>query len=250
MADWSTVVPQLCKQADVAAIDLPGFGASPTPRGGDERLTLGSLAADVIAVLDVLEWDSPILVGHSHGAAVALMAAAVHPQRVAALVLVSSLGSPTHTAYRLLAAPGMQQIMNALAGVLRVSGDGFASRAVIRRSLGDACSPERVPSELFEQTLAMFCAAPQILRNMVQLARHDPSGQVLAAAERITCPVSFVHGELDAVVPIAHAKTIHRRILAAGGRSSFREVSAAGHLLPYFQPNAVVHAVTELTTSG
>src|SRR5690606_2685279 len=158
MADWSRVVPGLCEEADVAAVDLPGFGTSPTPPGGDMRLGLSSLADDAIAVADSLSWDSPILVGHSHGAAVALVAAAAHPRRVAALVLVGSLGTPMHVAYRLLAAPGMSTVMNVLAGMLRTPATGFVSRTAIRRSLVDACSPERVSDELFERTLSMFRA--------------------------------------------------------------------------------------------
>lgn len=243
MADWSEVIPLLSRGAAVAAIDLPGFGLSPASERGRRRLTLPELARDVLAVADALSWEKPILIGHSHGAAIALALAAASPRRVAALVLVGSLGSPAHSAYRLLATPGMALAMRIIAATFRLRFLRPISRSVIHRSVADACFPEPAPPDLHQRMFDMFCSAPHTLLSMVQMARGNPTQLVLEAAARVTCPVSFVHGHLDAIVPVSHARNVHDRILDAGGASRFRTLATAGHMVPQFQPEVVAEAV-------
>ncbi len=243
MADWSEVIPLLSSSTAVAAIDLPGFGLSPVSERKRARFTLLELAGDVLAVADALSWEKPVLIGHSHGAGIALALAAASPRRVAALVLVGSLGSPAHSAYRVLATPGMALAMRLVAATLRVPFLRPISRSAIHRSAADACFPEPAPPALQQRMFDMFCATPHSLLSMVQLARGNPSHQVLEAAARVTCPVSFVHGQLDALVPLSHARNVHRRILDAGGASHFRTLTTAGHMVPLFQPEDVAEAV-------
>src|SRR5438477_108368 len=66
------------------ALDLPGFG--------DAAVTPGEQApwADVLTAMDELAIDRAALVGNSFGGAVALRVAAVAPERVGALMLVSA----------------------------------------------------------------------------------------------------------------------------------------------------------------
>lgn len=243
MADWEEVVPLLSSDAAVAAVDLPGFGLSPARERKRAHLTLSALARDVLAVSDALVWEKPIVIGHSHGAGIALALAAAAPRRVAALVLVSSLGSPAHSSYRLLATPGMMFAMRLVAATLRVGFLRPISRSAIHRSAADACFPEPAPPDLQRRMFDTFRASPQTLVSMVQMARGNPSQQVLEAAARVTCPVSFIHGQLDALVPLRHARNVHRRILDAGGASRFRTLETAGHMLPLFQPEVVAEAV-------
>jgi pyruvate dehydrogenase E2 component (dihydrolipoamide acetyltransferase) len=242
MADWAEVIPLLSASTAVAAIDLPGFGLSPRPER-DRALSLQELASNVLAVSDALSWEKPILVGHSHGAAVALALAAAYPHRVAAVVLIGSLGSPTHPTYRLLAAPGMMLAMRLLAATFRVSFLRPMLRFAINRSVADACFPETAPTEVQQHVFDLFCATPLTLLSMVLMARGNPCQQVLEAAASVSCPVSFLHGQLDGVVPVSHAEAVHRRIVDAGGASRFRTLSTAGHMVPLFQATAVTDAV-------
>jgi pyruvate dehydrogenase E2 component (dihydrolipoamide acetyltransferase) len=248
MADWTDVVALLSSQADVAAVDLPGFGLSPTPGSQQARFALHELAQDVLAVSDALAWEKPILIGHSHGAGIALALAATYPQRVAALVLVGSLGWPMHLTYRLLGAPGMISAMRLVGASARVGFLRSILGAAVRRSVTDACFPEHAPADLQQRSLQMICESPHALVSMVQLARGNPSRQVLDAAARVTCPVVFVHGQSDAIVPLAHARNIHRRIVGGGGTSRFHTLPSAGHLVPIFQPAAVAEAVDTALT--
>jgi pimeloyl-ACP methyl ester carboxylesterase len=74
------------------APDMRGFGASDKPTDVDDyRLTRA--VADLVAILDALGIDKATVVGHDWGAAVAWIAAALHPDRVERLVALS-VGHP------------------------------------------------------------------------------------------------------------------------------------------------------------
>ena len=63
----------------VTAFDLRGHGYSGLPRDG---YTSADQAADVMAIMDALEIDHAVLVGHSFGAVIAMHAAVLFPDRV------------------------------------------------------------------------------------------------------------------------------------------------------------------------
>jgi pimeloyl-ACP methyl ester carboxylesterase len=73
---------------DVAAPDLPGYGASP-PISRDDY-AVPSLAERMRELAGDLGWSRFVLVGHSWGGAIASHLAAAHPELVRALVLVDS----------------------------------------------------------------------------------------------------------------------------------------------------------------
>jgi pimeloyl-ACP methyl ester carboxylesterase len=72
----------------VVALDGPGFGSSPLLPA--ERYRLSSLVALLHELVDVLELDRPVVMGHSWGGAIAVRYAAAHPEDVRALVLLDS----------------------------------------------------------------------------------------------------------------------------------------------------------------
>ncbi len=71
----------------VVAPDLRGFGWSDKPLG---PYTYDAFAGDVAAVLEALDLRGVTLLGHSLGGAIALHTAAVHPGRIAKLVLAAA----------------------------------------------------------------------------------------------------------------------------------------------------------------
>lgn len=85
---WEAVLPALARDYEVAALDLPGFGASDLP----ETLAWQDLPTAAGALLDQLGWSQAALVGNSMGGAVAVTLAARQPQRVSALVLIDPAG--------------------------------------------------------------------------------------------------------------------------------------------------------------
>ncbi|MDX6451981.1 MAG: 4,5:9,10-diseco-3-hydroxy-5,9,17-trioxoandrosta(10),2-diene-4-oate hydrolase [Gaiellaceae bacterium] len=72
----------------VVALDGPGFGKSPLLP--PERYRLASLVAILHELIDRLDLDRPVVMGHSWGGSVAVRYAAAHPEDVRALVLLDS----------------------------------------------------------------------------------------------------------------------------------------------------------------
>ena len=138
---WHDVVRDLATRPGPGrrciAPDLPGLGSSEVPPPG--RAGLADIARIVLGLLNRLEIERAVLVGHDLGGGVAVSAAALAPERVAGLVLVDA---PVHSdtwpprpALPLLA-PGLGEAY--LAG-LRLAPD--LARGVLARALGNAVPP-------------------------------------------------------------------------------------------------------------
>ncbi|MGH9769923.1 MAG: alpha/beta fold hydrolase [Blastocatellia bacterium] len=86
---WKDVFEPLSRRFRVIAVDLKGFGFSGKPDGDYTRRAQGDL---IVRLLDHLKIDRAILCGNSMGGEVSMNAAARHPGRVSALILVDSAG--------------------------------------------------------------------------------------------------------------------------------------------------------------
>ncbi len=83
--DWRLQTSGLSADLACVALDLRGHGGSSPITGG---ITMGTFASDALALMDMLEIETAVLVGHSMGTRIALEAALQAPERVAGLVLV------------------------------------------------------------------------------------------------------------------------------------------------------------------
>lgn len=251
LRDWRLVAQSLTSTADVAAIDLPGFGNSPRPRAGRSGLSLERLADVVAAVADALSWHEPLFVaGHSHGGGVAQTLAANNPSRVAGIVLLGTLGSPVHLNYRLLAAPGAAAVTRAFGAALGLPWLRPVAQKLMNTMLRDGFAPEPVPAATAAWELEQFAARPEVLSSMVDVSLDGPCDRLFASAASIRCPVLFLHGELDRMVPVACARTIHHRIQQAGGDSRFEVLQGAGHMLLEFQAAEVAARMAQFMQSA
>jgi pimeloyl-ACP methyl ester carboxylesterase len=82
---WASVADVLAPAHRLLAYDLRGRGESDKP---DKGYSLAHHGDDLIGLLDHFGLERAVLVGHSLGAHIAVRFAAVHPERVAKLVLV------------------------------------------------------------------------------------------------------------------------------------------------------------------
>jgi pimeloyl-ACP methyl ester carboxylesterase len=90
---WGPVTSRL-RAPSIATLDQRGHGDSDTPVDAD--FSIEACGRDVLAALDAAGWSRAIVVGHSWGASVALRAAALAPDRVAAVALIDGgLWSPS-----------------------------------------------------------------------------------------------------------------------------------------------------------
>jgi pimeloyl-ACP methyl ester carboxylesterase len=159
------------------------------------------------------------------------------------------LGGAVHSGYRLLALPGA-------AGVVGMAGRLFGwsalrplNRGLMRQILKAIFAPEKVPKSTADHELTLFAARPEVLLSMVHVAQGRPCEHLLAAASGIRCPVLFLHGDADALVPARCARVLHDRIRDAGGRTEFQLLPAAGHMLHYFQAAQVSASIARFVNS-
>lgn len=115
--NWSDLMARLAGTVDGEALDLPGFGWSPPPADRDYSVT--AFARAVIRHLDAAGRGPVHLFGNSLGGAVSTRVAAVRPDLVRTLTLVSPAlpelrvqRSAVPTA--LLAVPGVAALFNRL----------------------------------------------------------------------------------------------------------------------------------------
>jgi len=246
--DWRILAPLLCEEYEIVAADLPGFGKSDPVlrRTGESRLDAS--ARSIIALADALGWCEPFfLAGHSHGGAVAQVIAANYPDRVAGVALIATLGSPAHTAYRLLAFPGVAGGLAIVAKLLRNRWFVPSFRRLLAAIMQPIFQPAPLSSEHIDQRLHDFVERPHVLVSMADAACGSPSRRLLRCAEKIRARVLFLHGADDRLVPVTYAKTLFVAIENASGRASFEVISGAGHMLHITHALEVSHRIAEWT---
>ena len=88
LAVWHLrIVPELTDRYRVLTYDLRGHGHSDAPAQG---YSPDDMAADLLGLLDALEIERPVLVGHSYGADIALYHALLHPERVREVIAIEA----------------------------------------------------------------------------------------------------------------------------------------------------------------
>ena len=233
-ADWQAVIARLPEQLQASAPDRPGYGASQRPAGG--------FTANAQAVLDDLDARgvrSAVLVGHSWGGGVALRAASLAPDRVAAVVLLAGVGPGCDTSLDwLLAAPGIGELSSLLAfrwtpWVARVR------LAWLRRRHGRPLYPgESASLQVWGYPSA---SGWPLWRTFLieQRALLRELRELETAAALVRVPVLLIADPADRVVPV---KTSHR-LAAMLPDSRLILVESAGHHLPRRAPGAVADAI-------
>lgn len=88
----------LLQGCEIVALDLAGHGLS-DPRSPDAAYNIWEDVGDFLEVCEQLAWQRFNLLGHSRGAAIAMLFAAAFPERVDKLVLIEGgvpvIGTPT-----------------------------------------------------------------------------------------------------------------------------------------------------------
>lgn len=88
-ASFAKLAP-LLKGVQLLALDMAGHGAT-DHRVGLSDYPVWSETAEIFAIADAMGWDNFALLGHSRGAMMSFVAAAVFPQRISHLLLLDAL---------------------------------------------------------------------------------------------------------------------------------------------------------------
>ncbi|MEU3247745.1 alpha/beta hydrolase [Streptomyces sp. NPDC006875] len=247
--NWSALMPLLDGLVDSEALDLPGFGDSPPPDDGDYGIT--GHARAVIRYLDAAGRGSVHLFGNSLGGAVATRVAAVRPDLVRTLTLVSP-ALPEIRVQRtawptaLLAVPGVAGLFT------RLTKDWGAEqrvRGVTALCYGDPgnVSPEgfREAVEEMERRLALpyfWDAMTRSARGIVNAYTLGGQHGLWRQAERVLAPTLLVYGGRDQLVGYRMA----HRAARAFRDSRLLSLPEAGHVAMMEYPETVATAFREL----
>ena len=233
-ADWQLVSGRLPAPLHAVAADRPGYGSSQLPAAG--------FAANARAVLDDLDSrgiSRAVLVGHSYGGGVALSAASLAPGRVAAVVLLASVGPGCVTRWdRLLAAPGAGQLCALVAWRL-TPWIARARLARIERRRGRPLHPdEHVNWQVWGYAGG---GHRPLWRTFLteQRALLRELGELADAIASVRAPVLVLADPKDTVVPFETARELARALPDA----RLQLVAGAGHHLPRRAPQAVAGAI-------
>ncbi|MFG2749280.1 alpha/beta fold hydrolase [Streptomyces xanthophaeus] len=247
--NWSALMAQLADTVDGEAVDLPGFGWSPPPADRDYSLT--ALARAVIRHLDAAGRGPVHLFGNSLGGAVSTRVAAVRPDLVRTLTLVSPAlpelrvqRSAVPTA--LLALPGMAALFGRLTRDLTAE---QRTRGVMGLCYGD---PSRVTPDGFRyavEEMERRMALPYFWDAMTRTSRGIVDAYTLGGqhglwrqAQRVLAPALLVYGGRDQLVSYRMA---HRAAAAFRG-SRLLCLPEAGHVAMMEYPEVVAAAFREL----
>jgi pimeloyl-ACP methyl ester carboxylesterase len=85
---WRLLMPALARDFEVIAVDQRGIGLSDKPQDGYDT---GTLAGDLVALMDVLGHQRFALVGHDTGMPIGYALAADHPERLDRLAVAEAV---------------------------------------------------------------------------------------------------------------------------------------------------------------
>src|ERR1700730_16627161 len=208
----------------VLAPDLPGHGRS----AGAPLATIADMADWTSALIDAAGVAKARLVGHSMGSLIALETAARHPAKVSALCLIGTAATMTVGPDLLKAAEAND---HSAIDMVSIWGLGFQAE------LGGSLSPGLWMHYGAERVLER--CRPGVLFN--DLSACNGYQNALAAAARVTVPVTLILGERDMMTPARAGKAL----AAALPNSRTVVLSGAGHMMMVERPDELLAALQD-----
>ena len=247
--NWAELMAELHDDVAAEAVDLPGFGHSAPPDDGD--LSVSGHVRAVIAYLETTRRGPVHLFGNSLGGAVAVRLAALRPDLVRTLTLVSPAlpeVPPQRTALStgLLAVPGVPRLFEEL-----TAGQSIEQRTAGLFDLiyGD---PALIPRQRREAAVREYQRrldlpyARNVLarsaRGIVRAYTERGAGSLWRQAEQVKAPVLLVYGLRDKLVSYRSA----RRACLAFPDARLLVIPDSGHVAMMEHPLRVARAFRRL----
>ena len=220
---WHEVMIELGELGRVIAFDLPAFGLTerPLPAEWDSNPYTPQAQVELtLGLLDALEVDEVVLIGHSSGGIVATQVALAQPERVAGLVLVD--------------APVLAEGRNAPRFLLRLPQVNRLGPIFMRQFAGQPGTDFLTnawsdPDSLDEETLKAYRKPLQANnwdRALWEYAKVNGAAGLESDLPRLTLPTLVVTGADDAVVPPEQSERLAETLPDA----TFETFDACGHV--------------------
>ena len=221
----------------VIAWDAPGYGDS-RPLA-NEWPDASDYAGALPRLLDALNIQRCILVGHSLGNLPAVAFALCWPARVAALAVISpALGYGAKPG-----APLPPPVAKRIEDLDRLGAEGLAA-ARAPNLVGD-------PTVRADVVQAVARSMAAVRRpGYDQASRMLATGRLIEGAAKLTVPTMVVVGTKDRITPPENARRLYDALPEARVRKSYREIAGAGHAVCQEEPAAVAYVIAELTDNN
>ncbi|MFD9905477.1 alpha/beta fold hydrolase [Streptomyces sp. NPDC059063] len=247
--NWSALMPLVEDVVDGEALDLPGFGDSPPPDDGNYSVT--GHARAVIRYLDARGRGPVHLVGNSLGGAITTRVAAVRPDLVRTLTLISP-ALPELRVQRTAVPTGLLAVPGVAGLFTRLTKDWTPEqrvRGVMALCYGDPANatPEGFAAAVREMERRLthpyfWDAMSRSARGIVNAYTLGGQHGLWRQAERVLAPTLLVYGGRDQLVSYRMA----RKASAAFRDSRLLTLTDAGHVAMMEFPGAVAAAFREL----
>lgn len=221
---WSQTWPALARSHRIFVPDLPGYGDSDRPFEFEHSIeSYGRLLMDFLDAIGIAQAG---FCGVSMGGALALHIGLNYPEQVLCLIPVASYGlqrrAPAHVmSYFFVRMPFLSRLIYVL---LR------RNRTWVRASLRPIfADPSRITNDLVNQAFAEL-SKPRVGEAFMDFQRREVllgrlRTNFLTRLAQLRAPTLFVHGDQDALVPVAWAREAARRTPHA----LLREMKGCGH---------------------
>lgn len=229
---WRLNVPALLPEYRVVLFDYVGSGRSDASAFSEERYSsLDGYARDVVEVCEALDLRDAVFVGHSVSAMIGVLAAALAPERIGALVMVAP--SPRYIdddGYRGgFSADDIDELLQSLES--NYLGWSAAMAPVI---MGNADRPE-----LGEELKNSFCATdPDMARVFARTTFLSDSRDDL---KNVRVPTLVLECSQDVIAPREVGAFVHRAIAS----STLVTLDATGHCPHLSAPESTNQAILE-----
>ena len=222
----------------VIRYDHRDTGRSVSYPPGEPGYTGSDLVRDALGILDALGVERAHLVGMSMGGAIAQVIALDHPQRAAALALIStSFADRGHSDL-----PGISE---ETAARLAIAQPEWADRGAVIDYLVElqtACASDSAPLEekaVRRVAARMFDRTTDIEAALTNHDLIDPGDPPRRRLEEVAIPTVVIHGRDDPMFPFEHGRALVEAIPSA----ELLPLEGVGHELPRRSWDLVVPAI-------
>ena len=215
---WRHVAPAFEGGHRVVTYDLTGMGESDLSAYEPRRYAgLEAHADDLLDILEELDLREAVLVGHSVGASIALLAANRAPERVARLVLVSPSPAFMNDAQAQYTGGFSREDLAGLLGFLDENHLGWSAQ------MAPTIAGQPAGEPAAEELTQSFCRTdPDIARHFGHVTFFADSRSAFARAAR---PALILHCDDDALVPMSVADWMRDAVPGA----TLQVIAATGH---------------------
>jgi len=240
---WGPAIAAWSSHLRLIAPDFPGFGQSSRPPWLPSVANLTRFVEEFTAAMDL---DRFSIVGLSMGGMVAVNFALRNPDRVRSLVLVDAAGLDKRIPWIRVIYPAIR-IKPLYRLLLRLRLYACSRPQLVRFGMRQIMSDANPPTpELLQSVMCELRRPGSAWQSFLNHElcwsgfRRDMSAQL----SELRIPTLIVHGEKDAIIPVAHARNAHRRI----PNSRLHIFPQCGHWPPREKPDEFSRIVLEFLT--